>query len=400
MCGSPDSGPTDVATGMRSIKAAVIGVGFIGTVHAEAVRRVGAELIGVHGSSAESSERGGDRIGTAPLRTFEEVLESDADVVHVTTPNVLHAEQATALLRAGKHVICEKPLATDLASAREMVRAADETGLVNATCFNFRFYPLIQEARARVARGDLGAVHLVTGSYLQDWLLKATDWNWRLDADVGGLTRSVADIGSHWLDAVQFVTGAPITRVLADLQTVHETRWRPEHEVETFTRTEGELHEIAIRTDDAANLLLRFADGAHGALSVSQVSAGRKNSMSFEVAGGDSALAWTSVSPDELWLGHRGQPNQTYFRDPGSMDEAAARVSFYPAGHVEGFGETFRGLVQQVYADVLAGGPHQDDAGETTYPTFGDGLRAVAIDDAIRRSADSGTWTDVEGHGQ
>ena len=383
---------------MADLRAAVIGVGFIGTVHAEAVRRVGARLVGVHGSSPASSERGAQRIGTTPLRTFEEVLESEADIVHITTPNVRHAEQSIALLRAGKHVICEKPLATDLAAAQQMTVAARESGLVHATCFNFRFYPLIQEARSRVVRGDLGPVHLITGHYLQDWLLKATDWNWRLDADVGGLTRSVADIGSHWLDAVQFVADMPITRVMADLQTVHETRWRPEHEVETFTATEGELHEIEIRTDDAANLLLRFSRGAHGALSVSQVSAGRKNAMSFELAGADSALAWDSTSPDELWLGRRGEPNQNYYRDPSSMDPAAARVSFYPAGHVEGFGETFRGLTQQVYADVLTGGPQHDERGRASYPTFVDGLRAVALDDAIRRSASTGSWIDVEGH--
>ena len=380
------------STGAGRVKAIVIGTGFIGTVHCEAVRRVGAELLGVLGSSPERGREAALRIGTTAYESLAAVLDSEADVVHVTTPNVLHAEQAEALLRAGKHVICEKPLTTELADARALAALAAETGLVNAVCFNFRFYPLLHEARARVARGDLGPVHLINGHYLQDWLLRQDDWNWRLDSEVGGATRAVADIGSHWLDAAQFVAGADITEVLADLQTVHKTRLRPVGEVETFTVTQGERHEVEVRTDDAANILLRFASGAHGVLSVSQVSAGHKNDVSLEFAGVEGALRWDSTDPDHLWLGMRGAPNETVSRDPGAMAAAAAAVSQYPAGHVEGFGDAFRGLVSQVYRDVAAGGP----AAEPAYPTFADGLRAMAIDDAIRRSAADQTWTSVE----
>lgn len=375
------------------ITAAVCGTGFIGTVHAEGIRRAGGRVLGVLGSTPASTARAADRLDTDAFASFDAVLASDADVVHIATPNVLHAEQALAALAAGKHVVCEKPLTTDVADARRLVAAAQASGLVHATCFNFRFYPLVHEARARVAAGDAGDVHLVTGSYLQDWLLYDTDWNWRLDDAVGGATRAVADIGSHWFDLAQFVTGQPITRLFADLQTVHRTRRRPGGEVETFTRTTGPRREVAVSTDDAASVLLRFANGAHGSMTASQVSPGQKNNLSIEVDGGAGSLAWSSVTPDQLWLGHRDRPNESLFRDPGALHPSAAAITFYPIGHVEGFAESFRGLLERVYADVASGGPRPDPA----YPTFADGLRGMAIDDAVRRSAAAGTWIDVEG---
>lgn len=378
------------------VRAIVLGTGFIGAVHAEAIRRAGSTLLGMLGSSPERGAQGAARIGTRSYADLSEVLASDADVVHVATPNVLHADQTRALLAAGKHVVCEKPLATTLADAAEMTRLAEASGLVNATCFNFRFYPLLPDARARVARGDMGAVHLVTGSYLQDWLLKPTDWNWRVDEAVGGSTRAMADIGSHWLDLAQYVTGSPVVRVLADLQTVHRTRHRPAGEVETFSRSQARTRAVVVGTDDAASVLLRFGDGAHGTLTVSQVSAGRKNDLRLEISGAEGTLAWASGSPDELWVGYRDAPNQVVLRDPTTLDAAGAAVSFYPAGHVEGFGETFRGLVERVHADVASGGPRRDADGQLPYPTFRDGLRGLAVDDAIRRSAATGTWTDVE----
>lgn len=387
---------------MSAIRAAVIGTGFIGAVHAEAIRRVGAELVGVLGSSPERGSAGAQRIGTTAFASLEELLASDVDVVHVTSPNSLHAEHAVAALQAGKHVVCEKPLATTLSDAERMARVADvaaHSGLVSAICFNVRFYPLLHEARARIAAGDIGAVHTVTGSYRQDWLLKPTDWNWRLDTDVGGATRAVADIGSHWLDLAEFAVGAPVVRVFADLQTVHATRYRPVGEVQTFGSGStgfgaAGTRAVAISNDDAATLLLRFDGGAHGSMTVSQVAAGRKNDLRLHIDGADGSLSWLSTDPDTLHVGRRDGANEVHYRDPGGMRPEAARVSFYPAGHVEGFGETFRGLVQEVYADITTGGT--GPRGTASYPTFRDGLHATRINDAIVRSAATGTWAGVK----
>lgn len=376
------------------IRAAVIGTGFIGAVHAEAIRRcAGAELAGVLGSSPSRGALGAERIGTRSYESLDALLADQVDVVHVTSPNQFHAEQSIAALRAGKHVVCEKPLATDLAAAREMAMIARDSGLVNATCFNYRCYPQIRQARAKVTGDEIGAPHLVTGGYLQDWLLYATDWNWRIDEASGGATRAVSDIGSHWLDAVQYVTGSQVTSVMADLNTVHPVRHRPVGEVETFSGGDStaETRDVDVHTDDAASVLVRFDNGARGCFTVSQVSAGRKNSMSFEIAGADAALAWTMERPDELWIGHRDRPNELYWRDPGSLADEAAPTSQYPGGHYEGFGDAFAAMVRLIYADVEGGKP----AATPAYATFADGLRGLQIENAIRLSNEQQRWADV-----
>lgn len=379
------------------VKAAVIGTGFIGLVHAEAVRRAGGHLAGVLGSAPERAAAPADRLGVPAYRDMTELLDSDVDVVHIATPNHLHAEQAAAVLEAGKHVVCEKPLTTNLADARRLRSVAEERGLVNALCFNLRFYPLIHHARSMVAADAIGAPRLVTGSYLQDWLLYETDWNWRVETALAGQTRAVADIGSHWLDATSWVIGEPIEAVYAQLHTFVPTRIKPSGSRETFSAGAGAGTgptgtPVSIDTDDAAQVLLRYAGGARGAMTVSQVSAGRKNSMSFEVDGSTAALSWASQNPDELWIGHRDRPNEVHHRDPVTLSETAAEITFYPGGHVEGFGETFRGLFERVYQDVATGSP----SAEPAYPTFTDGLRALAVEEAIRISAAQDRWVDVE----
>ncbi|HLS13162.1 MAG TPA: Gfo/Idh/MocA family oxidoreductase [Beutenbergiaceae bacterium] len=379
----------------KQIRAAVIGTGFIGGVHAEAVRRAGGHVVGVLGSSPQRAAEPAARLGVAAYGSMRELLEDESvDVVHIASPNALHAQQAAAVLDAGKHVICEKPLTTTLAEARELHALAERRGLVNAVCYNLRFYPLVHEAASRVASGDLGTLRLVTGSYLQDWMLWETDWNWRIDPATAGPLRAVADIGSHWLDASSFVVGAPIESVYAQLHTFVPVRQRPTGERESFA--EGSADEattpVQVGTDDAAQVLLRYANGARGALTVSQVSAGRKNTMSLQLDGSESALAWSSESPDELWLGHRGRPNEVLHRDPGELAPEAAAITFYPGGHVEGFGETFRGLFERVYADIARGRPSSRPA----YPTFADGRHGLAVLEAIHASAAQEVWVDVE----
>lgn len=381
---------------LSEIRAGVVGVGFIGVAHVEALRRLGVDVIGVVGSTPERAQAKAEAANLPKVYDSLEALLADpaVDVVHIATPNHLHAPQVRAAFGAGKHVVCEKPLALDSVATADLVARAGAAGLVNAVCFNIRFYPLCHQARALVGSGRLGAPRFVTGSYLQDWLLQETDWNWRLVPEQAGGLRAVADIGSHWLDLARFVTGRRVVEVMADLHTFVPVRRHPAGPVETFAVGGGddELIEEEMASDDGAGILLRFEDGARGTVSISQVSAGRKNSVSIEVDGADSALSWFSEDPDRLWIGHRGRPNEVLQRDPALADPEVRRIIGYPGGHVEGYPDTFRALFAEVYADVARGGPSP----EPTYPTFADGHDAVAVTEAIARSAREQRWITVE----
>jgi predicted dehydrogenase len=314
--------------------------------------------------------------------------------VHVTTPNHLHHPQVAAVLAAGKHVVCEKPLGMTPAESADLLERARASGLVHAVNFNLRFYPLIHEIRARVRGGELGDVWNVHGRYLQDWLLYPTDWNWRLEPEVGGALRAIADIGSHWLDLAAFVTGARVEEVMADLATFLPVRRRPRGPVETFAGAadDGDRVDQEMATEDAAHVLLRFANGARGALSVSQTSAGRKNHVQLEVDGSASALWWCSERQEELWIGHRDAPNEMLFRDPSLMHPDARPVTQLPGGHAEGFPDTFRELYRAVYRAVAAGRPGTSD----DYPTFEDGHEENVVCDAIARSARERRWVRID----
>jgi predicted dehydrogenase len=294
---------------------------------------------------------------------------------------------------AGKHVVCEKPLATTSAETSALVALASaRPELVAAVNYNVRFYPLCHELRARVARGDVGRVLSVTGSYTQDWLLKPDDYNWRVEPDGGTNLRAVADIGTHWMDLAQFVVGRPIRSVLADLSTVHPVRRRPVGPSDTFGGTSGaaECRPVAVTTDDQASVLLRWDDGIRGVFHVSQVTAGRKNRIVLEVSGSEGSLAWDSDAPDRLRIGRRDAPNEVLDRDPALLSPRARAISDYPGGHAEGFPDTFKHLFRTVY-DAIAAGVSQDPA----YPTFADGDREVQICMAIAESAAAGSWIDV-----
>ena len=378
-----------------SIGAAVIGTGFIGTVHVEALRRIGVNVLGVLGSSPERGAARADALGVPKAyASLDDLLaDSAVDVVHVTSPNDLHVSQAAAALRAGKHVVCEKPLAMTAQESASLVELAARTGLVNATNFNIRYYPLNQHARALVADGGLGDVRLVTGRYFQDWLLLQSDWNWRLQPDRGGALRAVGDIGSHWLDLMTFVTGQHVASVMADLTTFISTRQEPTGPVETFsTDRSSETVERDIATEDTATILLRFDGGARGAVSISQISPGRKNSLVYEIDGSDGAWAWDSERPDEAWIGHRERPNEILIRNPALMNDAGQAAAALPGGHVEGFFDTFCAHFRAVYADVVAGRPSSSPG----YPTFADGHDEMLVGDAIARSAREGRWVDVD----
>jgi len=379
----------------NDIGAAVIGTGFIGTVHVEQLRRIGIDVRGVLGSSPA---RGTARAEALSVRqayaSLDEILsDPSVDVVHVTSPNHLHVSQASAILAAGKHVVCEKPLALNAAESARLVAEARAAGRVNAVNFNLRFYPLHQHIRERVAAGDLGTVRLVSGRYFQDWLLLETDWNWRLEPDQGGDLRAVGDIGSHWLDLMAYVTGQPIVSVIADLATFVTARHQPAGPVETFsTKRSTDTVERVMGTEDVATVLLRFANGARGALAISQISAGRKNSLQWEIDGSVGAAAWDSEMPEHLWLGHRDRANELLLRNPALMGPAGQAAAVLPGGHVEGFGDTFGALFRSIYGDVLAGKPSPNPA----YATFAAGHDEMLVNDAIARSAHEGRWVDVE----
>ena len=374
---------------MSGIRAAVVGTGFIGVVHVEALHRIGVEVTGVVGSSPE---RAREKPGLPEAyESLEAALADDrVDVVHLTTPNHLHYPQVKAVLAAGKHVVCEKPLALTSEESGELLRLAEESGLVHCTNYNVRFYPLLHEARERVRRGDIGSVWNCHGTYIQDWLHQPTDWNWRLDPELGGSLRAVADIGTHWFDLTGWITGRRVAEVFADLFTVHPVRQVPTGPVETYADA-GALERVdrEMATEDIAHVLLRYEDGTRGQVTISQVSAGRKNHASFEVDGSGGALAWSSERHEELWLGHRDRPNEQLFRDPSLM--GAPLRGDYPGGHAEGFADTFKYLYRAVYRAVGAGAmPAEPD-----FPTFADGHEEILLCDAIAESARTGTWVAV-----
>jgi predicted dehydrogenase len=375
---------------VSGIGAAVVGTGFIGVVHVEALRRLGVDVTGVVGSSpARAREKRGL---PEPFESFEAMLEDDrVRVVHLTTPNHLHYPQVKDVLAAGKHVVCEKPLALTSAESGELLRLAEASGLVHCTNYNIRFYPLLHEARRRVLDGELGQVWNVHGAYSQDWLHQVTDWNWRLDPELGGSLRAVADIGTHWLDLTSWIAGRRVAAVFADLYTVHPVRHVPTGPVETYADA-GDVERVdrPMATEDVAHVLLRYEDGTRGQVTISQVSAGRKNHLSFELDGSEGALAWSSERHEELWLGHRDRPNEILFRDPALMHGQLR--GDYPAGHAEGFTDTFKQLYRAVYAAVEEGRM----PAEPNFPTFADGHEEILLGEAIARSAREERWVEVE----
>jgi len=373
---------------MARIGVAVIGAGFMGGVHAEALRRAGCDVVGVLGVSDAESTKFAAAIGAPKAyRSLRELLDDRAvGSVHVGTPNKLHFEMAKAALEAGKHVLCEKPLAMTSKETAELVALArkhpKQAAGVN---YNIRFYPLAIEARERVRGGQVGKVLHVTGSYVQDWLLLDTDYNWRVLAAEGGALRAVADIGTHWLDLVHAITGLEVEAVCADLLTVHPVRRRPKGEVETFSgklAKEADLEPVDVTTEDYGAILLRFRGGARGSLVVSQVTAGRKNSLRYELAGEKGALAWNSENPEELWIGRRG----------ASILTGPARAAVgVPGGHAEGYADTFKQHFRAFYGYIEKG----DFSATPPFATFLDGHREVVLCEAVLESNRKRGWVAV-----
>jgi predicted dehydrogenase len=380
--------------------SALVGTGFIGPVHVEALRRLGRPVVGVLGSSRARGEAAARSLGIPrAYGDFGELLADPAvSVVHLASPNRLHFEQCRQALAAGKHVLCEKPLAMTAAEAAELAALAERAPLVAAVNYNVRYYPLCREARQRVRDGQIGAVYHVTGSYVQDWLLYDSDFNWRVLAGEGGALRAVADIGTHWLDLLTWMTGLEVESVCADLRTFLPVRRRPKGGALTFQgklEQPSETEAVPIDTEDYGAVLLRFRGGATGSFTVSQVTAGRKNCLRYEIAGAKAALAWDSDRPNELWVGHRDRPNEVLARDPALLHPSVRRFTDYPGGHNEGFPDTFKQLFRDVYDYIDAG----DWQAPRSFPTFRDGHKEVVLCEVIFRSHREQRWVEVAATG-
>ena len=377
---------------------AVVGTGFIGPVHIEALRRLAIHVRGILAVNEEQTREAAERLNLeVAYPDFQTILDDPAvEAVHIATPNQLHFGMAKRAIEAGKHVVCEKPLAMNAVESAELVRVAQaHPQQVCAVNYNIRFYPVVQHARALVQSGAIGDIYTVRGAYLQDWLMYDTDWNWRLQPDEGGSLRAIGDIGTHWMDLMAFVSGLRVESLLADLNTVVPTRKRPRQAVATFKGKEqsgpAEYDNVAIQTEDWGAVLFHYAGGARGVLNVSQVNAGRKNQLTFEIAGSNGALGWDSERPNELWIGHRERPNEILLKDPSLLDEAARRYADYPGGHNEGFPDTFKQLYKAVYGYIAAG----DYSAPKPYPTFEDGHHEVVLCESILASHQQRQWVDV-----
>ena len=370
--------------------AAIIGLGFVGKAHLEALRRLGIPVRGILGSSPERTREAVHELKIERGYASLDELTSDSSVtaVHLCTPNHLHHDQANAVMEAGKHVMCEKPLAIDTRQSQSLIDLARKRNLVGAVTYNLRYYPLCQEARAIVQRGVIGEPRLVHGSFLQDWLLYPSDWNWRLQPELGGELRAVADIGTHWLDLLTWITGRKIAEVCADLATVVPVRKRPRGRVQTFQASAGESDDFKVTTDDYASILLHFDGSARGVVTVSQISAGRKTRLWFEVDGSEGSLAWNSESPNTLWIGHRREPNQELIKDPSLMSPETRGYAAYPGGHAEGYPDTFVQLFKDFYAYLEAG----DFSELRTFPNFETGLEEMQLCEAIAQSSKERRW--------
>jgi predicted dehydrogenase len=377
------------------INVGIIGSGFIGPAHIEALRRLGfVQVVALCDGTLEQAQEKAQALNIphAYGNVDELLAHPDLHVVHNCTPNHLHAQINRQILRAGKHVFSEKPLCMTSEEARELVELAEQAGVVHGVSFVYRQFAMVRQAQSMMREGSIGRLFASHGSYLQDWMLHETDYNWRVDAALGGASRAVADIGSHWCDTVQFVTGRQIVEVMADLSIVWPTRKANVAGNRTFTQEDSAIFEDkAVTTEDFGSVLFRFDDGSKGSFSVSQVSAGRKNRLSFEINGSEKSVAWDQEVPQQLWIGHRAQANQTLSDDPGLMNRDAADSAHFPGGHIEGWPDAFKNMMAQFYRAVQTGVMPK----KPLFATFHDGANVMYIIDAIVKSHQQQRWVSV-----
>jgi predicted dehydrogenase len=380
---------------VRRLRTAIIGTGFMGRVHLEALRRVEfVDVAAIAGRELAPAARLGAFFGIKTVVDDYRKLLEDAtiDAIHICTPNATHYQMAKSALLAGKHVLCEKPLSISVEEAQELVTLAQERSLRNCVCHNLRYYPMIQQIRRMLEDGDLGEVLVVQGTYSQDWLLYETDWNWRIDAKAGGALRAMGDIGSHWFDMAEHLTGLRVRSLCADLHTFYRTRKRPKQSIETFggkLLTAADVEDTPVQTEDFGAVVFHIGEGARGAMTASQVSAGRKNHLSIEIYGTKSSVSWNQERPDELWIGQRNSPNQVIVKDPSLLKRAAASYADLPGGHSEGYDDTFKQIFRRFYASIA------EPESPSEYPQMADGLRQMRIMEAELASHRNRSWVDL-----
>ncbi|MCF8240337.1 MAG: Gfo/Idh/MocA family oxidoreductase [Melioribacteraceae bacterium] len=386
---------------MKRIKTAVIGSGFMGSAHVEALQRIGGvEVAAISSNDVDAANEIQDRFSIEKFyEDWHDVMkDEEIEVVHNCTPNFLHFEINKAAINSGKHILSEKPLTMTSLESEELLSLLKSNNVVNGINFNYRFYPLIQNARVEVEKGNLGEIFLVHGNYLQDWLFFDTDYNWRLETEQSGYSRAIADIGSHWCDMAQFVTGQKIKRVFANLVTIHQKRKKPVVNVATFKGKEEsgsiDYNEITVNTEDAGSVLIEFESGTHGVFTVSQVSAGRKNHFSFEIDGSKKAVSWNQERPNEMWIGYREKPNEIIIKDPALIDKSVRKYAHYPGGHPEGYPDGPKNLFNNFYQFIRDGKDPQKD--QTDFPTFADGHIENKIVEAILKSNKEQKWVEVD----
>jgi len=373
--------------------AAIIGLGFVGKAHLEALRRLGIPVRGILGSSPQRTKEAIHELQLdRGYNSLEELArDPEVHVVHICTPNHVHSDQTKSAMQAGKHVMCEKPLAMNTRESAALVELAHKVGRVAGVAYNLRYYPLCHEARSVVQKGLIGEPRLIHGSFLQDWLLYPTDWNWRLQPELGGDMRAVADIGTHWMDLVTWITGKKITEVCADLATLNPVRKKPRGRVESFQKAQGATDDYKVTTDDYASILLRFERNAQGVCTVSQVSAGRKTRLWFEIDGSEGSISWNSEEPNTLWIGRRREPNAEIIKDPSIMSPEARGYAAYPGGHAEGYPDTFVQLFKDFYSYLERG----ILSAPRTFPTLETGHIEMQLCEAIAQSARERRWIAV-----
>ncbi len=378
----------------KRVKTAVIGTGFMGRVHLEMLRRVEyVDVVAVAGRQLEAAKKLADGFGIEATDDYRKLLlGSTVDAVHICTPNASHYQMVKDAFQAGKHVLCEKPVTISVDEAKELLALAGKTGLRNCVCHNLRYYPMVQQMRRMIEAGEIGEVLVAQGTYSQDWMLYPTDWNWRVDAKVSGQSRVMADIGSHWFDMIEHLTGLRVKSLCADLQIFYPTRKRPKRSVETFTgklpRAE-DVEDASVTTEDFGTAIFRLGDKARGCMTASQVSAGRKNGFTFEIFGSESGVSWNQERPDELWIGHRNDPNQIIVKDPSLLKDGARSYADLPGGHSEGYDDTFKQVFRRFYRSIL------DPGVPAEYPQISDGLRQMNILQAELESHRERRWVDV-----
>ena len=386
---------------MKRIGMGIVGAGFVGPHHVDAVRRLGfVDVVAVAGSSEASAKAKAEALGARKsYGSFEALLnDPEVEVVHNATPNYLHYPVNAAAIAKGKHVISDKPLAMTKDEAKKLLDAANKAGIVHAVTFNYRGNPLVQQARHAIARGDIGKPHFLVGQYLQDWLLKDTDYSWRLEPEKGGASSALGDIGSHWCDLAQHISGLRITEVLGDITTVIPKRKKPKGSREAFQAAgrDESFELVDIKVEDLASVLLKFDNGAKGSFSVGQVCAGHKNDLILEISGSKASMRWRQEHQNELWFGHRDKANEILQKDPSLIDAEARAYAHLPGGHQESWADAFANLMRDIYG-FIAAGKQPSETHPPAFATFEDGYRANCVVEAILESAKKGSvWTKVK----